>query len=244
MKDNFSQKADEYAKYRPTYPAELFDYLNTLIADKSNAWDCGTGNGQVAGQLAKSFEMVYATDISKTQLGNAHQADNIIYSVQPAEQTNFRDGLFNLIVAAQAIHWFDFDRFYNEVKRTAKRDAFICVLGYGNLQISEQIDEIITNFYKNVIGPYWDDERRYVDEGYKNIPFPFEEIQAPGFTNNNQWALDHLIGYLNTWSAVKHFINQNGYNPVDELKVQIEPHWAPAEIKPVSFPLRLRIGKI
>ncbi|TWR30004.1 class I SAM-dependent methyltransferase [Mucilaginibacter pallidiroseus] len=244
MKDNFSQKADEYAKYRPTYPPELFDYLDTLVTNKVNAWDCGTGNGQVARQLAKSFVTVYATDISKTQLENAHKAENIIYTVQPAEQTNFPDGLFDLIVVAQAIHWFDFDRFYNEVKRTAKKDAIICVLGYGMLQISEQIDEVISNFYKNVIGPYWDDERKYVDEGYKTIPFPFEEIQTPAFTNTKDWELDHLVGYLNTWSAVKHFINQNGYNPIDELRVQIEPHWAAEEIKPVSFPLLLRIGKI
>src|SRR5215471_13440479 len=103
MKDNFSSQSDQYAKYRPTYPRDLFDYLNFIVPNKQNAWDCGTGNGQVAYELAKTFENVFATDISEAQLDNAIQADNIIYSIQPAEKTNFENNLLDLIVVAQAI---------------------------------------------------------------------------------------------------------------------------------------------
>ncbi len=244
MKDNFSSASDQYAKYRPVYPQEFFTYLNSILPNKNAAWDCGTGNGQVAIELAKTFHHVHATDISQSQIDNAAQAGNITYSVQPAESTNFEDGSFDLIVIAQAIHWFDFERFYSEVRRTAKDDALICVVGYNRPKVSEEIDGLITSFYTNIIGPYWDKERRYIDEDYKTIPFPFEEIQAPQFANKLHWTLEHMIGYLNTWSAVKHFIKQNNYNPIDQLQTEIEKHWNKEETKEINFPLLLRIGRI
>ncbi|MEB2776399.1 class I SAM-dependent methyltransferase [Algoriphagus sp. D3-2-R+10] len=244
MKDNFSTQSDKYAKYRPTYPSDLFSYLNSIIQNKQSAWDCGTGNGQVAYELAKTFDNVYATDISQSQIDNALQADYISYSVQPAEKTNFDNSSFDLIVVAQAIHWFDFEHFYNEVRRTAKENALLCVVGYGKVEVSEQIDVLIGDFYENVIGEYWDKERKYIDENYKSIPFPFNEIQTPDFVNTQHWTLGHLIGYLNTWSAVKHFIRQNNYNPIDKLKAEIEQLWDNDQTKEVRFPILLRLGKI
>jgi SAM-dependent methyltransferase len=244
MKDNFSTQSDKYAQYRPTYPAAFFDYLHSIVPAKQAAWDCGTGNGQVAFELAKTFDRVYATDISQSQIDNAMPADNIYYSVQPAESTDFADQQFDLIIVAQAIHWFDFDRFYAEVRRTAKENALICVLGYGRIEVSEPIDQLITSFYKDVIGSYWDKERRYIDENYQTIPFPFTEIQTPRFVNRLQWDLEHLIGYLNTWSAVKHFIRQNGYNPIDKLQNELEQLWGKDKTKEVRFPLLLRIGRV
>jgi SAM-dependent methyltransferase len=242
-KDNFSSGSDNYAKYRPAYPAVFFTYLNSLVEHKQNAWDCATGNGQIAYPLAASFEHVFATDISRSQIDNALQADNIFYSVQPAEKTRFENKKFDLIVVGQAIHWFDFDRFYSEVRRTAKENALLCVAGYGRIGINARIDELITTFYEQVIGGYWDKERKYIDENYKTIPFPFNETPAPDFVNTQRWTLEHLIGYLNTWSAVKHFMRENGYNPVDKLQSQIGRLWDKKE-KEVTFPLLLRIGKM
>jgi ubiquinone/menaquinone biosynthesis C-methylase UbiE len=242
-KDNFSSQSDQYAKYRPGYPAAFFEYLNTILTGTQNAWDCGTGNGQVATVLAKMFDTVYATDISQSQLDNAARADNIIYSVQPAEQTDFPDHHFDLVIVAQAIHWFDFEKFYAEVKRTCKENALLIVIGYGILHVSPEIDAVIGRFYKNVIGPYWDKERRYIDEQYQTIPFPFKEIQMPRFSNTYAWTMEHLIGYLNTWSAVKHFTKQNGTNAVDDLRKEIAAVWMQDEIE-VSFPLLLRVGRV
>lgn len=244
MKDEFSSQSDKYAKYRPTYPPDFFKYLYSIVPNKQNAWDCGTGNGQIAWELAKTFHNVFATDISQTQINHALREDNIRYSVQPAEKTNFQDEQFDLIIVAQAIHWFNFQSFYSEVRRTARDNALICVAGYGRLEISEEIDRVITNFYENVIGAYWHKERRYIDEEYKTIPFPFNEIQTPNFTNILNWTFEHLIGYLNTWSAVKHFINQNGHNPIDKLQRELEPYWGNDQTKEVHFPLLLRLGQM
>ncbi|CAM1373526.1 class I SAM-dependent methyltransferase [Tenacibaculum xiamenense] len=242
MKDNFSLRSDNYAKFRPSYPSDFFDYLSTLVTNKENAWDCGTGNGQIAYQLSKSFQNVFASDISQSQLDNAFKAENIHYSKQPSEKTNFNNQTFDLITVAQAIHWFNFEKFYDEVKRTSRENSILCVMGYGRVRVSDEIDEIIDHFYINVIGKYWDKERSYIDKNYQTIPFPFQEIQTPKFINEHYWNLDHFIGYLNTWSAVKHFTKSNNFNPVKEVQKKLNQYWAKNELKKINFPLLLRIG--
>lgn len=244
MKDNFSTNSDKYLKYRPFYPSDFFDYLNSLIQHKENAWDCGTGNGQIAFQLTKTFNKVYATDISQSQIDNALKKENIKYSVQPAENSSFENAFFDLIIVGQAIHWFDFPKFYKEVKRTARKDGIFCAIGYGKVTINKQVDNIVSNFYTRVIGKYWDEERKYIDAHYNTIPFPFQEITTPYFVNKYHWQLDYFLGYLNTWSAVKHFIQQNNYNPIDYLKIELAKHWNDEQILEVNFPTLLRIGKV
>ncbi len=244
MKDNFSRQSDKYAKYRPHYPDELFQFLNQQVANKHAAWDCGTGNGQIAGRLSETFEEVYATDISKAQIENAVKRGNIFYSVQPAEKINFAENLFDLIIVGQAAHWFDFGQFYAEVRRTAKDNALLCITGYGNICVPPSIEPIIAHFYTSVIGPYWDLERKYIDESYQTIPFPFDEIPAPHIVNKLTWTIEHLEGYLNTWSAVKHYIDQNGINPVDGIMPDIRKNWGSNPEIEVQFPLIFRVGRV
>lgn len=244
MKDNFSTRSDLYAKYRPTYPNELFLFLTAQVANIESAWDCGTGNGQVAGQLATNFKHVYGTDISQSQLDNAVKLPNITYSKQPAEHTNFADRGFDLIVVAQAIHWFKFDEFYAEVKRTLKPDGIIAVLGYGVISITPEVDTVVDKLYTDIIGPYWDKERRYIDEDYQTIPFPFKEVECPQFVITQHWTVKHLLGYLETWSAVKHYQKQNGVKPVDLIKNGLIKAWGEANERVITFPVLLRVGKL
>ena len=244
MKDLFSTESEKYAQFRPGYPDELFDYINEITPHKEIAWDCGTGNGQVAVELARSFDKVFATDISQAQIDQATAAKNIHYIVQPAEKISFPDYFFDLIVVAQAIHWFDFDRFYSEVRRTGKKDAILCVMGYGMVSVSKEIDELIDIFYQNVIGSYWDKERRYIDEYYHTIPFPFQELKTPVFEIELEWDFGHFLGYLSTWSAVKKFTAQNHYDPITELQSALEKHWEEKASKKVHFPLLLRVGHL
>jgi ubiquinone/menaquinone biosynthesis C-methylase UbiE len=244
MKDNFSTHATQYALYRPDYPEALYGYILGFCKERKNAWDCGTGNGQVASKLSEYFEQVYATDISQKQLSNAIKKENIHYSLQPAERTDFSAHFFDLIVVAQAIHWFDFDLFYQEVKRTIKPSGLLIVTGYGLISVNAEIDVLLENFYHNIIGPYWDTERRYIDEEYKTIPFPFEELSCPSLESTHQWSLDHFIGYLSTWSAVQHFIKEQGYNPVNQFAESIQLFWKKNEIKKVIFPILLRAGRV
>jgi ubiquinone/menaquinone biosynthesis C-methylase UbiE len=245
MKDNFSKQSKEYAVFRPTYPDEVLEFILSQVSSKNSAWDCGTGNGQVAAKLSLSFQTVYATDISENQIANAVKKDNISYQVASAEDAPFDENSFDLITVAQAIHWFDFDKFYNKVRFTLKPDGILAVLGYNLMTIDAQCDKIIRHLYSDILGDtYWDKERKYLDEQYQTIPFPFEEIKAPEFSQKVNWTLDQLIGYLNTWSAVQHYIKANGTNPVDEIRKQFEEFWGEDQKKQVCFPTLLRIGRL
>lgn len=243
-KDNFSSQSEYYAKFRPTYPEELYGFIYSLTPKTGTAWDCGTGNGQVAGKLAEKFEKVFATDISLNQLQKAVSKDNITYVHARAEHVPMEDKSVDLITVAQAIHWFDFNAFYQEVRRVAKPGAILAVWGYGLLSISPKLDPIIEDFYADTLAQYWDDERVYLDESYKTIPFPFQEIPSPYFSMTTEWTLDQFIGYLNSWSSVQHYIKANQISPIDALEEKLKEHWEAKEVKRISFPVFMRIGRL
>lgn len=242
MKDNFSSHSSDYARYRPTFPGEIFELTAKLVPGKSRAWDCGTGNGQVAGELAEIFREVKATDISDNQLQNAVNKPNITYSVQPAEKTVFPNHHFNLITVGQAVHWFNFNSFYKEVKRCSKPGGIILILGYGLLKGNKETTRIIKTFYKEIMGPYWDPERKYLDAEYKTIPFPFTELNLPKFEQKVNWDFEHLIGYLKTWSGVNHYREKEGRDPVDLITSDLKRAFG--EKGKIVFPTLIKIGRV
>ncbi|MBL7876299.1 MAG: class I SAM-dependent methyltransferase [Cyclobacteriaceae bacterium] len=242
MIDLFSSHSQQYAEFRPTYPQALYDFIYSHVRAFEVAWDSGTGNGQAARVLSDKFKKVLATDISREQLGQAYKAASISYSLA-GEKTEFASGSIDLITVAQAIHWFDFEEFYREVNRVAKADALLAVWGYGLLRINPDIDLLVTNFYKNTVGPYWNKQRRLIDESYKSIPFPFKEIKTPEFEISLTWSIDQLEGYLTTWSAVQKYIRENHDNPVIPLMEKIIPFWVEKAL-PINFPVFLRLGRV
>jgi ubiquinone/menaquinone biosynthesis C-methylase UbiE len=240
VKDLFSEHSKLYSQFRPTYPNELYEFIFSQVKNFETAWDCGTGNGQSARVLSKQFKKVLATDISAQQIEHAYQADTIFYSVC-GEKTSFDDNSIDLITVAQAIHWFNIESFYEEVNRVAKPNAVLAVWGYSLLSINPEINLIIYDFYKNVVGSYWDQERHFIDEQYKTIPFPFKEIATPVFEFSFDWTLSQLAGYLTTWSAVRKYMHANKINPVIKLIEDITPLWK-EDIMRITFPLFLRLG--
>lgn len=243
MKDNFSKQANEYSKFRPHYPDEMIEYIVSFAKNKFEALDIATGNGQVANKLSNYFDKVYATDISENQLKNAIQQQNIIYQKESAEETSFDYNQFDLITVAQALHWFDFDKFYTEINRILKPDGIFAVLGYGLFHSNPDSDKILQHFYHDITGIYWDKERKYLDENYETIPFPLEEFEVKSFKNEFTWTFEQLVGYLNTWSAAQHYITKNNQNPIDLIYDDLRISWEKGD-KKVTFPLLLRIGKL
>lgn len=242
MKDNFSSRSEDYSRYRPKYPEEVYEFIKARLNAYEKAWDCGTGNGQVAGEISSFFNKVEATDISSNQVKNAIKRENIHYTIQPAEKTDFPGNYFDLIITGQAIHWFSFDEFYSEVKRCLKPDGLFAVLGYGLFSSNPETNRIIDHFYKKIIGPYWDPERKYLEEDYQSLAFPFSEIETPKFNQKYKWTIDQLLGYLRTWSAVKHFEKANHKDPV--LLIEEDIRKAFGNRNEVIFPILFRLGKL
>ena len=242
--DRFSTQAESYKKYRPTYPSNLYDEIFEHVSFFDTCWDCATGNGQVATVLASKFKKVFATDISENQLVQAQPISNVKYSVQLAEKTNFPDHHFDLITVGQAIHWFDFEAFNMEVKRVLKPNGVIAFWGYGLIKVDDPIDAITSVFDSEIVGPYWDVERRHIDHAYSTIPFDFEPIECKdAYFIQEEWDLNRLEGYFNSWSCVQNFIKKNNQNPVPDLMKRISSYWKEEEIKKVRFPIFLRMGR-
>lgn len=243
MKDNFSKQAVSYAQYRPGYPKDLFEFILSQFTAREAAWDCATGNGQTAKELSPFFIKVFATDISAKQLENAVQAPNIFYSLQPAEQTQFEENSFDLVTVSQALHWFNFDEFYSEVKRVTKPGGWLAVWMYGGITISPAIDKLIRDHHDITLAECWDAERGHVNAHYTTIPFPFKEISCPKFEMTYQWSLEGIEGYLQTWSSLQKYIAMHRHNPVEELMTQIGKHIESERIQ-VRFPIYLRMGQV
>ena len=245
FQDHFSGHADRYGAFRPTYPEALFADLADLAPGRDLAWDCATGNGQAAVALAPFFREVVATDASPEQIEQARPDPKVRYLVAPAESAPLPDASADLVAVAQALHWFDLPRFYDEVRRVARPGGILAVWTYNLHAITPEVDAVVHYFYSEVVGEFWPRERRLVEESYRSLPFPFEELAAPPFPMSARWDLAHLLGYLDTWSASQRYRARHGTDPLDLVRADLEAAWGPPEVeKEILWPLHLRIGRV
>lgn len=243
--DHFSAVASGYASYRPQYPAALFEYLAGLTDPRALAWDCAAGSGQATLSLVPWFDHIVATDASATQLAAAPAHPKISYRVAPAEASGLADASVNLVTVAQAAHWFDLERFYAEVRRASAPQAIIAMWCYGLHRMGADIDDVIDAFYTDVIGAYWPPERRLIEEGYRTMPFPFDELSPPSFDMTARWTLPQLLGYLRTWSAVDRYRAAHSEDPVIALSHELASRWGDADMqREVRWPLAMRVGRV
>jgi ubiquinone/menaquinone biosynthesis C-methylase UbiE len=153
FKDHFSGHAVEYAKFRPHYPDELFEYLASISPRHELAWDCATGNGQAAVGLARHFDSVIATDASAQQIASAELNDRISYRVAPAEASGIDSASVDLTLVAQALHWFDIDRFFTEAKRVLKENGVLAISSYRSCRLTRKWTRLFANFIAKRLGP-------------------------------------------------------------------------------------------
>lgn len=245
MSAHFDRVSRHYAEHRPTYPAELFAWLAAQCPRRALAWDCGTGSGQAAVDLAAHFAQVVATDVSAAQIAQARPCAGVDYRVAPAEASGLGDATVDLVTVAQALHWFDLPAFYREVQRVLAPGGLLAAWTYGILHLPDPaLDAPLQHFYHQVVGPWWPAERRHVETGYRDLPFPFPRLATPAFALQAQWSLAQLAGYLRSWSATARYIENNPTDPVDDLLVELAPHWPDSHEKQrIEWPLSLHVGR-
>lgn len=244
FEDHFSGHSEQYAQHRPQYPDEIYAYLASIAPARSLAWDCGTGNGQAAIGLAKYFEKVHATDASAEQISKAYPHERVAYHVEPAEQTSLSTSSVDLVTVAVAIHWFNFDEFYREVKRVLKPDGVLAAWTYSFPEISPEIDRLVRQYYYEVLDGYWPERIHYLEEQYRTIPFPFEEIIPPAFVMEIDWNLIQFAGFLDSWSATQRYKAQKGHHPLEMSWENMLASWGGEnKVRPIRWPLYFRIGR-
>ena len=194
--------------------------------------------------LLPYFDRIVATDASAAQLSAAPAHPKVSYRVALAEQSGLPDASVNLVTVAQAAHWLDLPRFYEEVRRVLVPNGTIAIWGYGLHRVGDSdIDDAIGFFHKHVVGPYWPPERALIDAGYRTLAFPFTEASPPAFEMVARWTLPQLLGYLRTWSAVERYRAAKGIDPVSSLESQIAPFWGDArQQRRITWPLAMRVG--
>jgi SAM-dependent methyltransferase len=243
-KDYFSGHAADYRTFRPVYPPELFAFLASVSPGQRLAWDCGTGNGQAAAGLADHFDRVLATDASAQQVRQAPPHPKVEYAVAPAERCPLPDHAADLVIACQALHWFDFDGFHAEVRRVARPGGVLAVTCYDDPGVGREVQPVMDR-WNATVGPFWPPERKWVSAGYRTVPFPFAELPAPHIELTMPATLPVFLGYLGTWSATKQFIRANGCDPVEQFAPEFASVWGgPDVVRTVRWEFGMRVGRV
>jgi SAM-dependent methyltransferase len=244
--DHFSRIAAEYASHRPRYPAALFAWLASVVPERERAWDCGTGNGQAAAALTEHFGAIVATDPSTEQLAQAPRDPRIDYVAATAERVPIATGSIAVATVAQALHWFDRDAFYAEVRRVLAPGGVLAVWSYALCTVGDAaLDSALRQFHDVTVGPYWPAERAIVNAGYAKLEFPFEEVEPPRFAMQVPWTLDQLAAYVGTWSAVQLARATTGRDPLPPLVDALRTRWGAAgSTRIVEWPLSVRAGRV
>ncbi len=244
--DHFSARAADYAKYRPSHSLALVDYLASLAPTRELAWDAGCGSGQFSVLLAGRFERVIATDASAEQLRNAAVHPRVEYRRALAEASTLDSGSVDLAVAAQAAHWFDFERYYTEVRRVTKSGSILALVNYRLAFIEGELDRIVARFHEFLLAEkHWPPERVHVDSEYRTLPFPFDELAAPAFELTANWNCDEFEGYVWTWSAMRSLEKRGGLAMFDTFRAELERAWGDRATKrAVRWPVTLRVARL
>ena len=243
FKDHFSGHATHYRVARPVYPGEFLDALCALAPTRTCCWDVGCGNGQASVLLADRFERVVATDPSANQIAEAEPRPNIDYRVEPAEASSVAAQSVSFISVAQAYHWFDHERFVVEAKRVAATGAVIAAYGYRHTSVNPAIDELVGTLYATTLASDWPPERRHVDAGLLDLPFPFDPLSIPQHELRVDWTVSQFLDYLRSWSASQRYVKRTGIDAVDAIAHTLTGLWG-IEPRSVRFDLFARVGRV
>lgn len=245
--NTFRQKSGDYAVARPRYPRELLDWIASQCASREAAWDCATGNGQAALDLSSRFRQVYATDVSPEQIASSFPAGNIRYWVASAEDSGLAPHSVDLVAVAQALHWFDFPRFWREVRRVSVPGGLFAAWGYDWLYVDQRIDAEVIAPFRAILEPFWAPNNRILWDGYRSeeIHFPFDRLEAPPFAIEMRWTLPQILAYMQTWSAYKRSRNHPpAVAAMDALLERARGVAADDESLPVRMPLKVVAGRV
>ena len=244
FKDHFSGHAAVYRDARPRYPDALFGWLADQAPSRRLAWDAGCGNGQASTALADRFARVVATDPSAAQIAHALTHPHVEYRVEPAEQPSLADASVDLVIVAQALHWFDLDAFHAQVRRVLRPGGLVAEWSYAACTVTPAFDRHVDRLYHDLVGPYWPEERRLVEGGYRTLAFPFEPVAAPAFAMRTEWSVDAFLAYLRSWSASQRYLAARGDDAVAAVEPAIREAWGDVPLRAVNWDLHLRCGRI
>lgn len=237
--DHFSSIANAYNAGRISYPEELYTFLAGQCEEQACAWDCATGSGQAAADLSKHFHRVIATDISDSLLSHATKKENIVFRAAPAESSGITTSTIDLVTVAQAIHWFELDKFWDEAVRVLKPNGILAFWGYVWPVVNDQIDSLFKT-YRTTIADYWPEKIHYLQRGYVNVDAPLKRLGNPNFYIMERWTASQYLKHLSSWSGTRYYREALRADPVSEIEEAVNTIWGD-EIRTVKWSLILKV---
>ena len=191
--------------------------------------------------MANHFDRVVATDASAEQIRAARPNDRVEYRVAPAEVSGLQPESIGLITVAQALHWFDIEKFFEETRRVLVPGGVLAVWCYGHCLVAPEVDGLLRDIYASV-DDYWSPERDIVESEYRDIVLPLAEIDCPSYAMKIEWTVEQMLAYTKTWSASQAALRATGNDPLAEFAIELERQWG-SQSRTVIWPITLRVGR-
>ncbi|CAK7354774.1 unnamed protein product [Dovyalis caffra] len=253
----FDKQADLYLDGRPTYPTQWYSMLADHTLHHSLAWDVGTGNGQAALGVAEHYEQVIGTDVSEAQLKHAMAHPRVRYL--PTQLSMSDDELITLIggensvdlvTVAQAVHWFDLPKFYSLVARLLRKPGgVLAVWCYNDILVSPAFEPVFKQFHDSTL-PFWHPNIQHIFDGYKKLPFPFENIGLGSegkpleLDISKELSFEGFLKMISSWSAVITAKNQGVDLLSPTVVKELETVWGgPKLVRSVTYKAFMLAGK-
>ncbi|KAJ9695431.1 hypothetical protein PVL29_010746 [Vitis rotundifolia] len=259
MAELFTEQAKQYSEARPSYPPELFQFIASKTPARDLVWDVGTGSGQAAVSLAGIYKNVVGTDTSQNQLEFAAKLPNIRYqytspvmTIADLQGSVAAQSSVDLVTIAQAMHWFDLPKFYQQVEWVLKKPhGVIAAWCYTVPEVNESVDLVFEKFYADS-NPYWDPARDLVNDKYRSIEFPFKPVDGEDDTGPFRFKTERIMDleayftYIRSWSSYQTAKKEGVELLRNDVIEDFERAWNEdgKSKKVVTHPIYLRIGKV
>ena len=202
----FGPLAEEYARYRPTYPGPLFDALLGRVEDRTRpVVDLGSGAGAAVGPLLERGARVVAIEPNRRMLAQARRRlagrrGWIGPVAAPAESLPLASGRVTCVVVAQAFHWFEPVPALSEIARVLVPGGILALLW------NVTVPDAFTDEVRDLIARYNPGYGRPVTRSMLATPasltgHPSFSVEPPvEFPHARPMTGDAYVGYAFSWS--------------------------------------------
>ena len=212
-KKRFSSRADNYNKFRPSYPEIIISFLESekVLYKDSIIADIGSGTGILSELFLKNANIVFgiepnidmrnAAELVLKNYQNFHSIDG------SAEGTNVEENSINIITVGQAFHWFDQIKARKEFRRILKPEGFVVIIWNNRKRSGSPFLEA----YEDLLLTYGIDYSKISD-----IQIDFEKFYGIG--KNSEGYLREVFGnyQLLNYSGLKGRLLSASYAPLDD----------------------------
>ncbi|MCA9282297.1 MAG: class I SAM-dependent methyltransferase [Phycisphaeraceae bacterium] len=183
----FSSRAEDYAKFRPSYPAAAIDAILAGMGEPTGliCLDVGSGTGISARLLAERGCRVIAVEPNEAMRERAELHARVTMRGGNAEETGAEDGSMDVVLAAQAYHWFDEPKALAEFARVLRAGGRLAVMwnvpdertesgrGYREIML-RYATEPPTSPWNNFCAPRLEGDARFM--GHRTVEIPSGQV--------------------------------------------------------------------